>query len=64
MQGEASSAGFYSSKLWQKDYPKLQIMTIEELIAGSSVEMPPVHLSIKQAERVQEEQGKQKKLFS
>jgi hypothetical protein len=35
MREEASDAGRYTSKLWQdKDYPPLQILTIEGLLNG------------------------------
>lgn len=35
MRDEAASAGRFESKLWQKDYPKIQIVTIEGLLAGT-----------------------------
>ena len=35
MRDEAASAGRYESKLWQKDYPKIQILTIESLLSGN-----------------------------
>jgi site-specific DNA-methyltransferase (adenine-specific) len=38
---EASTAGFYHSDGCNKDFPKLQILTIEELLNGKEVEMPP-----------------------
>ena len=41
MQTEAVSAGFYHSPGWNKDYPKIQILTIEELLHGKAVDMPP-----------------------
>jgi len=41
MQTEAISAGFYHSPGWNKDYPKIQILTIEELLHGKAVDMPP-----------------------
>jgi len=41
MQTEAVSAGFYHSPGWNKDYPKIQILTIEELLHGKIVDMPP-----------------------
>ena len=34
MRTEAVSAGFYHSDLWQKDYPKIQLRTVVELLAG------------------------------
>jgi site-specific DNA-methyltransferase (adenine-specific) len=43
MREEAADAGRYTSKLWHdKDYPKIQILTIEGLLSGSErVEAPP-----------------------
>jgi site-specific DNA-methyltransferase (adenine-specific) len=43
MREEAADAGHYTSKLWHdKDYPKIQILTIEGLLAGQErVEAPP-----------------------
>lgn len=35
------SAGFYDSPAWNKKYPKLQILTIAELLQGTRVECPP-----------------------
>lgn len=40
MVQEAAAAGFYESKTWQKKYPKIQILTIEELLSGHPVERP------------------------
>ena len=42
MQTEAVSAGFYHSPGWSKDYPKIQILTVEELLQGKTVDMPPL----------------------
>jgi site-specific DNA-methyltransferase (adenine-specific) len=43
MREEAADAGRYESKLWHdKDYPKIQILTIEGLLSGKErVEAPP-----------------------
>ncbi len=52
MLAEAVSAGFYHSPGWDKDYPRLQILTIEELLKGADVKMPPASVTFKQAEKV------------
>jgi DNA modification methylase len=52
MQAEAISTGFYHSPGWNQDYPKLQILTIAELLNGAEVKMPPTSVTFKQAERV------------
>ena len=41
MRGAAASAGFYSSPGWGTKHPRLQLLTIEELLAGKKVDMPP-----------------------
>ena len=63
MLTEAVAAGFYRSERWGRDYPRIQILTIRELIAGAEVKMPPTEQTFKQAQRVKEEEHKQKGLF-
>ncbi|WP_417915078.1 DNA methyltransferase [Candidatus Electronema sp. JM] len=63
MKTEAASAGFYHSPDWNRDYPKIQIMTIEELLAGAAVQMPGKAQTYKKAQREREKIGIQKKLF-
>jgi hypothetical protein len=43
MREEAADAGRYQSKLWHdKDYPKIQLLTVEGLLNGTErVEAPP-----------------------
>ena len=63
MLTEAATAGFYHSQVWNKDYPRLQILTIEELLAGKEIEMPPsAYGTFKQAEKVKKDEGKQGEL--
>ncbi len=42
MQTEAVTAGFYESKMWNKKYPKMQLLTVADLLAGKQIDMPPV----------------------
>jgi site-specific DNA-methyltransferase (adenine-specific) len=49
---EAAIAGFYASPLWQRDYPRIQILTVEELFSGVDVKMPPTQGGFKQAPKV------------
>jgi len=49
MLTEATSAGFYRSPGWGRDYPKIQILTIAELLRGAEVKMPPAHGTFKAA---------------
>ena len=40
MRQEAASAGMWYSGLWQRDYPRIQIRTIEDLLGGRRFELP------------------------
>jgi site-specific DNA-methyltransferase (adenine-specific) len=62
MLKEAVSAGFYNSPIWQRDYPRIQILTIEDLLDGKQPELPPSHGTFKKAQRVRKSEGTQKKL--
>jgi len=42
MHTEGVTAGFYESKTWGKKYPKIQLLTIAELLAGKKIDMPPI----------------------
>lgn len=55
MVTEAASAGFYESPGWGRRYPRVQILTIEDLLKGRMVEMPPTSITFKQAQRVKDE---------
>jgi hypothetical protein len=45
------AAGFYHSPGWQQQYPRLQILTIEQLLRGAKVDMLPASVKFKQAQR-------------
>ena len=62
MTTEAASAGFYHSQGWNQDYPRIQILTIEELLHNAEVKMPPQFGTFKQAQRVQQSDAEQYKL--
>jgi len=50
MRKEAASAGFYKSA-WGK-HPRLQLLTIEELLSGKGIDYPPseqVNVTLKRA---------------
>lgn len=50
---EASEAGFYQTFAGANKYPKLQIITIEELLHGVEIKMPPrLHQNFKAAQRI------------
>jgi len=62
MTTEAVSAGFYHSEGWHRDFPKMQILTIEDLLNGKELQMPPSSITFKQAERIKQT-DEQHKLF-
>jgi hypothetical protein len=53
MENEAVSAGFYLSPGWNQKYRRIQIPTIEELLKGTQVQMPPTAQTFKQAPRAE-----------
>jgi site-specific DNA-methyltransferase (adenine-specific) len=61
---EALEKGFYHSPGWNRDYPRLQIVTVEELLDGKQIDMPPSSITFKQAEKVEKEIDDQGVLFS
>ncbi len=59
---EAVSAGFYHSVGWNQDYPRIQILTIEELLHNAEVKMPPQFGTFRQAQRVKQPGAEQPEL--
>ena len=55
MVKEAVTAGFYHSEFWGKDYPRIQILTIGELLEGKEVLMPPPSGTFKEAQRAEKD---------
>jgi DNA modification methylase len=65
MKEEAVTAGFFESKTWGKKYAKIQLLTVEELLAGKRIEMPPIRqvgATFKKAERFVKARGEQYRL--
>ena len=61
---EGVAAGFYHSAGWEQDYPRLQILTIADLLNEAEIKMPPTSITFKQAQKVKPESGlTQKELF-
>lgn len=67
MRKEAADAGFYTSPGWNRDYPRLQILTVGEILdAGLGIDMPPrgqVSTTFKKAEKTGPKRGQSKALF-
>jgi site-specific DNA-methyltransferase (adenine-specific) len=49
MRAEAASAGFYSSPGWNKSYPRIQLFTVKELLAGKGIDHPRANVTFEQA---------------
>ncbi len=62
MLTEAAEKGFYHSRGWNKDYPRLQILTVEDLLAGKTVDLPPNLQTYKQAGKMSSENSDQNTL--
>jgi hypothetical protein len=58
MQKEAAQGGFYSSPMGSK-HPRIQILTIEELLSGTRIDYPlaSVNVAYKRARRVKKQFG-------
>ena len=53
MLAEAAGAGLYHSPGWNRDYPRLQVLTIADLFNGQEVKMPMTATTFKQAGKEQ-----------
>ena len=56
MCSEAIVKGFYRSPTWNKDYPRIQILTIDDLFSGKQPNIPATIPSTKTAKRVSPEE--------
>ena len=59
MRQEAASGGFHHSDLWARDFPKIQLRTIGEMLSGNDFDLPPRPSSYQAARRVRRPQGRQ-----
>jgi hypothetical protein len=65
MLHEAATAGLYTSVMWKRDYPRIQILTIKDLLEGHrKPALPPfVMPTYEQAKRIDPEGGEQTSIF-
>jgi site-specific DNA-methyltransferase (adenine-specific) len=64
MRQEAVAAGTYYSPGWNREYPRVQIWTIEELLAGAEPKVPPMRATFERAQRLRSvSQHRQSGLF-
>ena len=40
MVTEAAAAGFYESEFWKKKFPRVQIITVEDMLSGKRADIP------------------------
>ena len=59
MESAAVAGGFYHSELWQRDFPKIQIRTIAQLLTGQGFELPPRPSERQAGGRARRPQGEQ-----
>ena len=65
MKTEAASFGFYDSPGWNARHPKIQILTVAELLDGSRINMPPIRqtsTTFKKAPRAKKAEAPQARL--
>jgi len=60
MRTEAAGAGFYASP-WGTRHPRLQIMTVAELLGGKAIDMPPIRQVTKTFKKAPRAKGKEAK---
>jgi hypothetical protein len=66
MRTEAASAGFYHSPGWNRDYSRLQLLTVTDLLAGKIIDMPPIRqtgTTFKKAPRAKGKNTEQPEMF-
>jgi len=61
MRSEAASGGFYKAP-WGNDYPRLQLLTIADLLSGKLVEFPRENVTFKKAPKAQGREAEQLEL--
>jgi site-specific DNA-methyltransferase (adenine-specific) len=54
MRQEAIEAGSYFSPGWNREFPRVQILTIEELLSGAKPDVPPMRATFERAQRIRQ----------
>ncbi len=65
MRKEAAEAGLYHSPGWKKKYPRLQLVTVAELLSGKGIKCPPskhVNMTFKKAPKAKRKKDHTKHL--
>ncbi|MBI5877701.1 MAG: restriction endonuclease [Chloroflexi bacterium] len=61
MLSEASGAGIYKSAAWG-EFPRIQVLTVEQLLHGQAFRTPPPYGTFRQAQRADNQPGNQSRL--
>ena len=59
---EAASSGIFHSDLWERDFPKIQLRTIDEMLSDAGFNLPPRPSAYQPAQRMRQPQGRQTNL--
>ena len=59
MRSEAAGGGLFHSDLWQREFPKIQLRTVSEMLEGKGFDLPPRPAAYQPAQRVRRPQGRQ-----
>jgi site-specific DNA-methyltransferase (adenine-specific) len=62
MKTAALKAGYYESPGFGRKYPRIQILTVAELLDGAEIQMPPPWGTFRRAQKVRQKHGTQSKL--
>ncbi len=66
MRAEAASAGFYTAPFAGTKHPRLQLLTVEELLSGKGIDYPAtrqMNVTHKRAPKAERDGGENKRLF-
>jgi len=63
MRAEGAAAGFYDSPGWNRQFPRLQIRSIAELMKGNRLAYPPTDQTFKRAPKAKRASDVQSELF-
>ncbi|MDQ7842094.1 MAG: DNA methyltransferase [bacterium] len=62
MRAEVAGAGFYLSPVWGRKHPRLQVLTVAELLEGKRIDYPPsgqVNVTFKKAPKAKAREAEQ-----
>ena len=64
MRKETASAGYYESPGWNTKHPRLQILTVDDLLGGAAIDYPSRfgNVTFKRAPRAEQQQGQVQQL--